>query len=326
MPGHTPEERVKSDVARTVQPGPDRQGGSAAVSNDAGSQSTIGRWREYLRRPEVVAGLLQFSTQMLQTNPGGFGPAFGTSLAAGLGAAGRVSKLQREQGQEREDRSSASRQQDLENALDERRVTEIEKRTEILGRPKVGKSGKSDKELTLAKQYEEFFQGDPEFGEEILDPGTLGRLGRSASAATNDVDGDFMAACQAIGNTARSCAETYMDEQLRRDMKFTTGLLVKAGAQGDGTADPDVEDKDELTPGVPEFPPRSGGRAGGGLISSNSQIQSEITKVKADLAALQEKPPVAKGRGGLEEAKRVRARKVEKLNKRIAELNSQLGE
>ena len=198
MPGHTPEERAKNDAARSTQPGPDLQGGSAAVQDDAGFNTRLTAWREFLGRPDVRAGLLQFSAQILQVNPGGVGPALGTSLAAGLGAAGRVSKLEREQGQEREDRSSAARQQDLENQLDERRVTEIEKRTEILGRPKVGKSGKSDKELTLAKQYEEFFQGDPEFGEEILDPGTLGRLGRSASAATNDVDGDFMAACQAI--------------------------------------------------------------------------------------------------------------------------------
>ena len=99
MPGHTPEERVKSDVARSVQPAPDRQGGSAAVSNDAGSQSTLGRWREYLKRPEVVAGLLQFSAQMLQTHPGGFGPDFGTSLAAGLGVAGRFCELERDPGQ-----------------------------------------------------------------------------------------------------------------------------------------------------------------------------------------------------------------------------------
>ena len=117
-----------------------------------------------------------------------------------------------------------------------------------------------------------------------------------------------------------------MDEQLRRDMKFTTGLLIKAGAQGDGIADPDAGGEDELTPGVPEFRPRSGGRAGGGLISSNSQIQSEISKVKAELVALQETEPKARGKGGLEEAKRVRARKVKELEERITDLKSRLGE
>ncbi len=186
MPGHTPEERVKTDVTRSIQPAPDRQGGAAAVRNDAGSQSTIGKWREYLKRPEVVAGLLQFSAQMLQTNPGGFGPAFGTSLAAGLGAAGRFTALEREQGQEREDRAASTRQQELENQLDERRVTEIEKRTEILGRPKVGGGAANRKEQVRLeeKDFERWFDHFQQVLGFDADPGKVTLYARTAQLLT----------------------------------------------------------------------------------------------------------------------------------------------
>lgn len=189
MPGHTPEERVKNDVAAAIQPGPDQSGGAGAVQDDGGFKERFQRWEEFLSRPDVRAGLLQFSAQILQPQPGGFGPAFGQALAGGLGAAGRVTALERQQGLGEEEREREAAQLQLENELAERRVSEEERRGGILERGETRrgrKTGTADKTLEQRRaKWEETILAQLPIGGPGLTPGRLEAL-ISAGIAAED--------------------------------------------------------------------------------------------------------------------------------------------
>lgn len=256
MPGHTPEERAKNSADTSTQPGLDRDGGAAAVPNDSGFQARFQQWEQFLTRPEVRAGLLQFSAQILQPNPGGFGAALGQSVGEGLGAAGRVATLEREQGEATAALEVEAEQQERENVFEDRRVTEQERRGDILAaRGAGGGAGPAVAGGDRAALWETFFIEENAAATSIgvepipLDPSTLDRLKRGALAAENDPDGDVMAAALAAGKfTAQEIALLYLDPVKRQRLKDALGVGGIPG--GDGTGDPNAV----ATGATPETP------------------------------------------------------------------------
>ena len=241
------EERTREAADRSTQPGLDRQGGTAAVPDDSGFQARFSQWQEFLARPEVRAGLLQFSAQILQTNPGGLGPALGTSIAAGLGAAGRVTSNRQERGQEQSDRAAAARQQQLENEQADRGLTDRERRTELFGQQGRGRGVAGSPPTTgleaRIEVWRDHFASSVGLGEPAIDPSTLRRLSVGAAGAENDPDGDVMAAGLAAGLSDRQVAEAYSNPQTRLDLKarLRIGAGVATPAPPGGGDDAEVE-------------------------------------------------------------------------------------
>lgn len=87
-------------VAPAVPP----QGGVAP--QNAQQDQLAASWTDFFRRPETIAGLLQFGSSMLTP-----GSNIGTSLAEAAGAAGRVGQIQQQQTAEQQRQGLAEREQ-----------------------------------------------------------------------------------------------------------------------------------------------------------------------------------------------------------------------
>ncbi len=319
MPGHTPGEQAKNAADVSIRPGPDTSGGAAAVSDDAGFQSRFTEWKKFFARPDVQAGLLQFGAQMLQTNPGGFAPAFGTSVSSGLAAAGRFQGLEREQKLGTQERADATRQQQLENELAERRVATQEERTGILGRRGAGGGGGvasiEEEQFNLVKS-----QWITHFGQEIgATPDIV--ESKAHAAATAQLDGTLQAA-RAVGKTLDDVLENFLagpDAYAEYRAGLGLGLenvaaLPKVSGSEEGAEEVEIIE--------PKLPPSRGSR--GGIVTGVQQVEAEITRLKARLAKLLEKGSTGGGRGGKVRAQATFDRKVAALRKRIAEQDALL--
>lgn len=212
MPQHTPQERARRQgiAQQPVQTG----GGQATVepgAQDPGFEQRRSGLEQFLSRPEVQAGLLQFAASVLQP-----GANLGGALGQGFAAVGRQQALSGERAAAQEEQqfergvteqrlAQGERGLDIREQQGERRLDIAERGLALRGRGGTGGAGGVGGE-DIAEQrtrWREFW------GNQLLDapPGQLDRLTDLSIIATRmgldrRLGGDFTTMMQTVANSA----------------------------------------------------------------------------------------------------------------------------
>jgi len=210
---------------------------------DAGLTSRTAAWKEFLSRPDVQAGLIQFSLSILNPTPGGAVAGFGRAVGEGLGAAGRVQSQQREFDTAETERATETEQQRIENARAERGLVLDEKigeaRIGALGRSNRGRGGKGDTTLKdRIEAWEEHFDTEAEFDNLTLDPSTRSELVRIVMFAEDE---GILKIARAKGVTASQVARAGLDQETWEDLLFGLGIKQVGVGEPDGVEPVGVE-------------------------------------------------------------------------------------